>query len=224
MPGRKVPLITDQVYHVINRGVASQPIFNCKKDYQRAIETIVYYQNKKPPMRYSYYINLPKDIKSGVTSLMIKDKKDLVDIIAYCLMPNHVHFLLKQLEENGISRFMSKFSNSYTKYFNTKYKRTGALFQGKFKAVRVETDEQLKHVCRYIHLNPYTSYVVGDVGKIEDYEFSSFGQYLSSGESICERKLVLDLFKDEESYRKFVLDQADYQRKLGDMKHLFLES
>lgn len=223
MPGRKVPLVNNQVYHVINRGVASQPIFNNKRDYRRAFETLIYYRHIKPPMRYSYFINLPKDRKEEILKLISEDKKCLVQIIAYCLMPNHVHLLLKQTDNKGISIFMSRYANSYTKYFNTRHERSGPLFQGKFKAVRVETDEQLIHVSRYIHLNPYTSFIVGDVNEIENYEFSSFREYLSSPDGVCQKGLVLNLFKDNSDYKKFVLDQADYQRNMGSMKNLMLE-
>ena len=76
-----------------------------------------------------------------------------MEIICYCLMPNHLHLLLRQLMDGGISKFMSNFANSYTRYFNTKSKRKGPVFEGKFKAKRIETDEQLLHLSRHIHLN-----------------------------------------------------------------------
>lgn len=222
MTGRKFPLITGQIYHVLNRGVASQPVFLHKKDYQRALETIFYYQN--PSLSYSHFLRLPNNQKVKLLETLKDKTKFLVEIIALCLLPNHFHFLLKQLKDDGISFFMSNFANSYTRYFNIKNERIGSLFQGKFKAIRIETDEQLFHVSRYIHLNPHTSYVVKTLKELEAYPYSSFPEYLGNSKTdFFQKEIILDQFKDSASYKKFVFDQADYQRKLNQIKHLALE-
>lgn len=161
-------------------------------------------------------------------------RKFLVEMIAFCLMPNHFHLLLKQVQENGISAFTGNFTNSYTRYFNTKQKRIGPLFQGKFKAVRVETNEQLLHLSRYIHLNPYSSYLIKTLDKLENYPYSSFSEYLYPKKIFnCEKEIIFHDFKDvssykrslqvSETYKKFILNQADYQRRLQTVKHLALE-
>src|SRR5690606_36166474 len=80
--------------------------------------------------------------------------KTLVEIGAYCLMPNHFHILLKSKEDDGISKFMNKLGTSYSMYFNRRYERTGILFQGRYKAKHVESDEYLKYLFSYSHLNP----------------------------------------------------------------------
>lgn len=224
MPGRKIPLITDQLYHVLNRGVASQPIFLSKRNYQRALEAILYYQNKNVPLSYSRFLVLSGQRRQEILDRLRKERNFLIEIIAYSLMPNHVHFLVKQVQKNGISIFMSKFSNSYTRYFNTSPKRVGPLFQGKFKAVRIEIDEQLLHVSRYIHLNAYSSYVVKTLKELENYPYSSLPEYLAPSEDDwCQKEDVLGHFKNPAAYKKFVFDQADYQRKLEEIKHLTLE-
>jgi len=223
MPGRKIPLVNGEIYHVFNRGVAAQPTYLDKRDYQRALETLVYYQNRAAPLSYSFFVRLPQDRKVQVIEEMKKKKEFLADVIAYCLMPNHFHLILRQLRDGGISFFMSNFTNSYTRYFNTRNERIGPLYQGKFKAVRIETDEQLLHISRYIHLNPYTSFVLKTLSELERYQYSSFGEYLNSLEGICGKDLVLGNFKTTNLYRKFVLDQADYQRNLSKIKHLVLE-
>lgn len=224
MPGRTVPLITDQIYHVLNRGVASQPMFLTQWDYSRAIEIIFYYQNQNLPLRYSFFRRLPVKQRTEILDQLKKRADFLVEIIAYCLMPNHFHLVLKQIKDGGISTFMSNLSNSYTRYFNTKNKRIGPLLQGKFKAVRVETDEQLFHLSRYIHLNPYSSYVIKSLRKLESYPYSSLSEYLGLTKSKnCHKEIVLDNFKDPTSYKKFVFDQADYQRMLQEIKQLTLE-
>jgi len=225
MPGRKVPLVTNQIYHVLNKGIASQPVFLNKRDYNRALQTIFYYQNKEFPLKYSRFLELSNKRRLKILEKLKTQRKFLVEIIAFCLMPNHFHLLLKQIINEGISNFISNFTNSYTRYFNTKRERKGPIFQGKFKAIRIENDEQLLHVSRYIHLNPYTSFIVKSAKEIENYPYSSFTKYLEKASAeFCDKKIILDQFKNLASYKKFVLDQADYQRKLEIIKHLLLEN
>src|SRR5438094_713652 len=138
MPVRITPLVNNHFYHVFNRGVEKRNIFKNAYDYNRLLKTIEYYQYQGPKPKFSRYLE--------GTLYKPKLENKIVEIIAFCLMPNHFHLLLKQVKEGGITEFMSKLSNSYTKYFNTKYYRIGPLLQGEFKAVRVETDEQLIHL------------------------------------------------------------------------------
>ena len=137
-------------------------------------------------------------------------------------MPNHFHFLIRQLKENGISKFMSQISNSYTKYFNTKYNRIGPLFQGAFKAVLIESDEQLIHVSRYIHLNPVVS---GLIKNLEDYRWSSYLEYIKPNDTFCSINEILGFFTPNERkrYKEFVEAQIDYGRKLEKIKHQLID-
>lgn len=224
MPGRNIPLVTGQIYHVVNRGIASQPIFLGKRDYDRALDAIFYYQNQHVPSRYSYFLRLPLKQRTEILTKLRQKREYLVEIVCFCLMPNHIHILLKQLQANGISNFMSNITNSFTRYFNTKNHRLGHLFQGKFKAVRIETEEQLIHVSRYIHLNPYTSYLLKGLEDLEKYPYSSMIEYMNpKGVEICNKEIITSQFKSRSNYRKFIFDQADYQRQIGDIKHLILE-
>lgn len=225
MPARKIPLVVDEIYHVVNRGVASQPIFQTVKDYKRFTEIFLYYQNKKTPLKYSRFVNLPNDEKEKILRDLKNQRNFLVEIIAFCLMPNHIHFLLKQSQEEGISEFMRNIANSYTKYFNLKSERFGPLFQGRFKAVRIETQEQLLHVSRYIHLNPFSGLVVRTFKELITYPYSSLAEYLGVSnitDPICVKEIILANFK-KNSYKDFVLDQANYQKELQKIKHLVLE-
>lgn len=225
MSARKTPLVTDQIYHILNRGVASQPIFRTKKDYQRMLEIIFYYRNQNAPLSYSHFLRLPAETKKEALEKLDNKKKFLVDIIALCLMPNHFHLLLKQLQKNGISTFIGNFTNSYVRYFNIKNERIGPLFQGKFKAVIIETNEQLIHVSRYIHLNPYASFVIKTLQELKNYSFSSLPEHLGQTKTnLFQKEIILDQFKDIKSYQKFVYNQAEYQRQLEQIKHLTLES
>jgi len=225
MPGREIPLVSGEIYHVINRGIASQPIFGDKRDYHRFLETIFYYQNQNPPLRYAKFLTLSVEERNRILRNLKKKKDFNVEFMSFCLMPNHFHLLLRQVKDGGISKFLSNLTNSYTRYFNTKNQRKGPLFQGKFKAVRIENDNQLLHVTRYIHLNPYTSYVIKNVEELASYPYSSFQEYLNPNDNqIMNKDEVLSHFKSLRLFKEFTFDHADYQRKLDQIKHLSLET
>ena len=212
---RQAVFANNEFYHVFNRGVEKRITFLDARDYQRFIETINYYKFKNPPTRFSFK-NRP---------ILLQRKRNnnapLVEIICFCLMPNHFHFLVKQIEENGITKFLSKLSNSYTKYFNTKHKRVGPLFQGSFKAVRIEDNEQLVHVSRYIHLNPLIDYLVKN---LKLYKYSSYLEFLGHQVGFCKKEVILDNFSSYANYEKFVLDQEEYGRTIKRIERLLLDA
>lgn len=213
MPGRIIPLINGELYHIYNRGSDKKDIFLQPRDYQRFQKTFYYYHFSDAKIRFS------KFVKSELKTLKI-DAPKLVEIICYCLMPNHFHFLLKQVSDKGISAFMSKISNSYTKYFNTKYKRVGPLLQGAFKSVLIETDEQLLHLSRYIHLNPIVSGLHKD---LETYKWSSYSEYVTGNSGVCSIDAILGYFSSNQSYDEFVKDQIAYGTSLEILKHKTIE-
>lgn len=187
-------------------------IFNNFYDYNRFLKTFLYYSIEGPKPKFSIF--------APETSQLDKDKK-VLEIICYCLMPNHFHFLLKQVRENGITEFISKLSNSYTKYYNIKNNRIGPLLQGDFKAVHIESDEQLIHLSRYIHLNPLVSYITKD---LEVYRWSSYREYIGLDNSeICTKDIILGQFKSRDDYKQFVLDQEDYAKNLEMIKHQLID-
>ncbi|MBI2613389.1 MAG: transposase [Candidatus Levybacteria bacterium] len=212
MPSRIIPFVNGEYYHIFNRGVAKMQIFNNFYDYNRFVKTMIYYSIEGPKPRFSVFTP---------TISILNINKKIVDIICYCLMPNHFHFLLRQVKKGGITEFVSRLSNSYTKYINIKNKRVGPLLQGNFKAVHVETNEQLLHLSRYIHLNPLVSYVVKD---LDIYKWSSYLEYIDLiNNGICDKKIILDQFKSPKEYRQFVLDQESYGKKLEAIKHQLLD-
>lgn len=187
-------------------------IFNNFYDYNRFLKTFLYYSIEGPKPKFSIF--------APETTQLDKSKK-IVNIICFCLMPNHFHFLLRQNRENGITEFASKLSNSYTKYYNTKNKRVGPLLQGDFKAVHVENNEQLLHLSRYIHLNPLVGYVTKE---LESYKWSSYREYIGLENSdYCTKDIILDQFKSVEDYKQFVLDYEAYARELERIKHQLLD-
>ncbi len=225
MPYRKVVLAPEQIYHVFNRGVAALPIFLDFKNHLRFLNLVDYYRFSNTPFSFSQLMSLPKEEKEKILVGLSKENAIHVEILTYCLMPNHFHFLLKQVTDKGVSVFMTNLQNSYVKYFNIKNERAGPLFQSMFKAVMIETDEQLLHVSRYIHLNPSTAYIV-EPENLEDYKWSSLNSYLIknfNANYFVNSKIVLNFFKKREDYKKFVLDQASYQRELDKIKHLAFE-
>lgn len=220
MPGRSLPLVNDQVYHIFNRGIDHRPTFHQKKDFQRALAVMQFYKFASPPIRFSYFLETSlKEQEELMTNLVNRNNK-LVEIIAFCFMPNHFHFLIKQQINGGISKFLSNFQNSYTRFHNVKYKRLGPLFLNQFKAVRIETEEQLVHITRYIHLNPYTSFVVKTLEDNEQYPWSSLKEYLSQNQLTCNSSEVISFFSSPTQYSTFVREQADYQRRLKEIEHL----
>lgn len=213
VPYRVTPFVNDSFYHVYNRGVEKRQVFLIERDYQRFLQTLYYYQFNGPKPRFS-------------NRLRFKDKnfnknQKIVEIVCYCLMPNHFHLLLKQLKNGGIQEFLSKAINSYTKYFNTKHRRIGPLFQGQFKAVGVETDEQLLHLSRYIHLNPYVAEITENW---KNFPYSSIQEFIgNSVYPICVTRHVLDFFSKLNNYESFVTDYQSYALELGRIKHQLID-
>jgi len=143
---RKIKFVQREFYHLYNRGNSKQIIFKDKGDYKHFIG-LLYACNQTENFKAD---NLQKD--EGLFN--VKRKNLLVNIGAYCLMPNHFHILITQIEDDGISKFMKKLLTGYVMYFNKKYKRTGSLFEGRFKSEHVNNDNYLKYLYSYIHLNP----------------------------------------------------------------------
>lgn len=207
MPYRKVTFINGGIYHVFNRGVDQKPIFLEKGDYKRFINLLDYYKYTRE-VKYSIAITNPHQVWDS-------QGDPLVDLICYCLMPNHFHLLLRQTTESGVSNFLRLIQNSFTKYFNTKHQRTGHLLQGLFKAVQINTDEQLLHVSRYIHLNPF---VAGLINDLKGYQWSSYRDYFEEKNQDIDSTSILSFFKTPPEYERFVVDHADYAKSLEKIK------
>lgn len=224
MPKRQIVFGVGEYYHCFNRGVNKQPIFENLRDYKRALQTLWFYSFKYPPLRYSQYTNLPAEKKVEIIRILREKHAKIVDIISFVLMPNHFHFLLKQSEEIGVSKFLANFQNSYSRYFNTKHERIGPLFQGQFKAVRIEDDNQLLHVSRYIHLNPVTAYLIKNTSLLESYLWSSYPEYIGKSRvRLCTPNIILSQFRELKDYKNFIYDQSSYQQELARIKHLIID-
>src|SRR3989344_557152 len=130
-----------EYYHIYNRGVDKRSIVKGSKDADRFIQSLEFFNSKTPV----------SSLRQGMSSE--RDQKPLVEVVCYCLNHNHFHLLMKEIQEGGISEFMKRLGGGYTWYFNNKYHRSGALFQGVFKSTHITSNEQLLHVSAYVGLN-----------------------------------------------------------------------
>lgn len=221
---RKDPLVTGEIYHVMNKSIAGYKIYTRETDYIRMFRLLRFFSLKNEPAKFSYFLEHdPYVMKDGIEARIAELAEDgqKVQIIAYCIMPTHFHLVLKQLTDNGISEFLRKVLNGYARYFNVRYKRKGTLWMSRFKNVLVENDEQLLHLTRYIHLNPVTA---GLIKRADNWLFSSYKEFVDPKRvdwPITKFNEFIDM--KPEKYRKFTEDHADYQRDLAIIKKQILE-
>ena|SRR3989344_7600668 len=214
MPSKHVvrSFVENGIYHVYNRGVEKRDIFLDDQDRK----LFLYYA-------FIYLSPLQKVLQSYPTISSRLQRNNLssqIELLSFCLMPNHFHLLIKQIAQDSISRLLRQLTNAYTSYFNQKYHRVGGLVQGKFKAVVIEDDELLLHVSRYIHLNPLVSGVTKD---LDMYPWSSYSEYTQNKSGLCHKELILAYFLGPNAYKPFVLDHAGYAKEVESIRHVTLE-
>jgi len=213
---RKDKFVEGEIYHVFNKSISGYAILRNLDNAQRFLNTFEYYNSSLNLKSYSQSIRTTKfEYKNIIYPL----HNTLCKILAYCIMPDHYHFLLKIIKDNSFSKFIGDVENSFTRYFNIKFDRKGPLWQNSFKAVEIRSNEQLLHVSRYIHLNPTTSRLVE---RPEDWIFSSYKDF------ITDKKLLNDFMKeisinDITDYKKFVENNIEYQRDLKRIKKFLFE-
>lgn len=218
---RKELLANNEYYHIFTRSIAKYIVFNDHTEFRRMFELISLHRFANFNYRYSQFAELDARTQQKIIQ-ELKDKNNmLIKIVAFCLMPTHIHLLLKQISDNGITKYMGRILNSYLKYFNTKHQRTGPLWASNFKNVLIFDDEQLLHLTRYIHLNPVSA---GIIKKPDEWQYSSYREYsneFGNKNNLCSYKDVIDLSPKE--YIKFVQDRKNYQRELSLIKNLLFD-
>jgi|SRR3989344_1022500 len=192
-----------EYYHVYNRGVEKRIIFIDDNDY-------------------AVFLGLLKKYLSGENHNtgnrhIFENLSGQVDLLAYCLMPNHFHLLLYQITEDGVTKLMRRVITGYVMYFNNRYQRVGSLFQGRYKASRINADTYLHHISRYIHLNP------------DDYRqwpYSSLPYYLKEKKAAwVQPKQIMELFNnDASSYKEFMQDYEESKKELDILKWQLADS
>jgi putative transposase len=238
---RKVQFAPNNVYHIYNRGVDKRTIFLDDNDRWRFLQALFLFNDVKTSTNALWEIERSRGAANFST---IKDyfsenyyrRDPIVKIMADCLMPNHYHLIIEEIQEGGISRFMHKFGTGFTMYFNQKYKRSGALFQGPFKAIPVDDQSYLEYLLVYINvINPgqliepnLKENGVEDMEKILDfarsYLWSTHREYLQIRDStIIDKGLLGDVFPSGRIYEEFVKSAIFQKNKFDNIKYLLLE-
>ncbi|QQG42434.1 MAG: transposase [Candidatus Giovannonibacteria bacterium] len=211
---RKIRFATGEFYHIYNRGVDKRSVFLDSHDFERFLQSMREFNSQKPIG--SLFENSFRD-KTKLGNRVAK----LVDVVSYCLNNNHYHLMLRQRIENGISGFMHRLGTGYTQSFNIKYKRSGSLFQGKFKALHIHSNEYFLHLSAYINLNNKVHRIKGESFR------SSWKEYVDDKDDVCFKSIILEQFNKPSEYKEFA--ESSLQDILGrkkiyeEMKEMLLE-
>jgi REP element-mobilizing transposase RayT len=240
---RKFTFENGQYYHIYNRGVDKRDVFLESPDFERFLWGLVEFNNPLtdsqrdflqrklgPEFGTRYLVSNSGPASSnldagsvlndeGVTNLIKLVKEKLVEITAYALLPNHYHLLIRQLTENGIPKFLQKIGTGYTNYFNLKNKRSGCLFQGKYKAIHLDSNDFILRTSSYINANAEIHGLISDV---MNYQWCSYQYYLGlKTEDICKNKnFILEQFKDADDYKNYVQEVTKVSRRKKLEKYL----
>jgi len=207
---RREKIIIGEYYHIFNRGVEKRKLFNNNRDYSRFVNAMILLNIERSSKMPSEKIDI-NDYPS--------DDERLVDIVAYCLNSNHFHFILKENKKNGIATFIKKVCTSHAMYFNKKYKRSGVLFQGRFKSKHIGSNDLLLYLSAYVNCNSQ----VHRVKDAEEYLWCSFPEYLEKSEpSVCQKDIIINQFKDSNEYKKFCLEKIIGMIEKKDDEKLYL--
>ena len=230
----KNPIVAGNIYHILTRGVDKRKIFIDDQDYLRFIHDLFGFNDEKP------VINMSRSFRRGVgmsdiVSPSVAKRELLVDILAFCLMPNHYHILLRPKSDEGATKFIRKLNIGYVKYFNEKYKRSGALFEGRFKRILISDDAHFTYLPYYIHLNPLDLIMpewrdgkISDCKKamnfLENYRWSSFPDYIGKKNfpSVTQRKFLMDCFGGAERQKAGMINWLK-EMEADDIKDIVLE-
>jgi len=240
MPYRKEKFENGDVVHVITKGIGDNLLFKDIDDYYRGIFSIYELNNLKPTeirIRRRIRDQFKRENCGDPISAVFGDNRDrMVDLLCFCFMPNHIHLLVKQIKDDGITKFMQKIGAGYAGYFNRKHKRKGHLFQDTFNAVPIKTDEQLKIVVAYIHTNNlslvYPNWKKIKIENFEEvlnilkkYKWSSHLDYLGikNFTSVTQRDFILNLFDNAKNYQEFIKGYIGWKGDPEKYRELFLE-
>ncbi len=207
------------IVHVLNRGAKKMPIFRQKSDLQRLMFSLFYLNSTNLPENWTRELENKGSIENLKWPHGWGERKPLVSVLAFTIMPNHFHFILKEIKNGGISQFMHKLTMAHSKFINAKYNESGSLFQGKFKSTLVESDEYLRYLATYVMVkNTLELYPNGGITKAVkefdkgyqwaiEYPFTSLADYAGTGHSlIIDKDILGEIFKHPNDFKKFAKD------------------
>ena len=230
-----------KIYHLYNRGADKRPIVYDNHDRFRFIHSLFEFNDVDSVLnvcrRSNQLIEVRPQSIERVEEKSRKPRKFLVDLIAFCLMDNHYHLMVRQRVDGGISKFVQKFATGYTMYFNERHERSGVLFQGKFKSVPVSDDSQFNFLPFYIHANPldkkFKEWRNREINNpkqaiefLKEYRWSSFPDYvgIKNFPSVTQRELLLEYFEGEKgvesSFRRWLKNMNE---DWSERKHITFE-
>ena len=239
MPIKRPPLVNGEIYHIVIRAIEGSRLFRDRGDYLRIIHDLFVFNDESPAASsYRNTINRSRTVLDSFIEER-KPRKLLVEILAFCLMPNHVHLLVRQVKDGGISKFMRKIGAGYGGYCNKKYQRSGHLFQGKYRIVHIKDDKQLITVFVYIHTNPVAiistrwkegGIKIKDLNKVagfieQEYRWSSYPDYLSNNNfpSVTSREWLINELGGVKAAQRFVNDWLQTKKELADFGQVAVE-
>lgn len=220
---RKVELANGECYHIFNRGVDKREIFSDVYDYDRFIMSMQLLNDEEDGLMIGwrdYKKGNPGAVVEDFLKLSFRNREPMVEIIAYCLNPNHYHFILKQVADKGIENFMHKIGISHTKYYNQKNKRNGSLFQGVFKSAHVDSNEYLLYLSAYVNKNNF----IHGYSMDDNWSYTSLFDYLGKrNDKLVNKEIVLGQFKNVDEYEEFIDKNALYMREKKELEKYLIE-
>lgn len=235
----------NELYHIALRSVGETPIFNDENEHFRGIFSLYEFNNDKSVSirdrreqrkKEKFLQKTQRQMLGNENSILTDNRDFFVEILSFCLMPNHIHLLLKQIKDGGIPNFIKKAGGGFAKYFNTKNSRKGHLFCH-FNAVQIKTNTQLRNTFAYIHVNPISIIEHGFKERgiqneerairflEKEYRWSSFFDYTGKKNfpSVTSRDFLLEFLGGPEGCKKVVCDWIKYKKMINDLDNIYLE-
>lgn len=208
---RKIKFANGEYYHIFNRGVEKRDVFTDYSEFERFFLCMQEFNNLNP-VGGLHVSSFHKE--NSLRNLVSKEKS--VSFICYCLNPNHFHFILRQLTDRGIEKFMHRLGLGYTNFFNKKHQRSGSLFQGTFKANNIDSDEYLLYVSAYVNLNNRVHKIGNNLFK------SSWAEYIQMNleDGFCEKEIILNQFGSSEKYQAFAEEMLVNAKERKELKKI----
>jgi putative transposase len=227
---REINFVNGEYYHIYNRGVDRRRIFDSFDDYNRFVQSAYLFNDEK---FVSTRDPLDKVVLLSGSEVFGRDQVPHVGIKAFSLMPNHYHFFMRQNRDHGISRYFHKLNKGYSRYYNNKNNRSGALFEGSFKIKHIDSDAYFEHIAAYIHLNPLELYgVPWRTGVVEDWEkskellskymWSSHPAYLSGNQDfpLVDLDFFKNMYRNPSDYLDYLKQWSTREMPVSLLKHL----